>query len=340
MLNPLFTIARLSLTLSGSSLSLMKFGEPFAWVFQDGEFIPARDARLSVLANVVSYGTGTFEGIRAGWNEARQDLFLLEAEAHYERMQRSARILGLELPMSPSALVAVTAELLRRNDVRAEAYVRPLLFQAGEQLAVRMHDSGARLCIAATPMPGDYIDVRGVRCMVSTWRRSPDTALPSRAKVIGGYVGPALAKTEAIRNGFDEALLLTADGYLAEATTANVFVRTGGEWATPPPADDILEGITRSHVMRLLREDHGAVAVERRIHRSELYACDEALLCGTAAAIVPVIEVDGRPVGPGDAGTTTLALQRTLRAIGRREDDRHHEWTTPVYEPALQRETR
>lgn len=291
----------------------------------------AEEARLSVLANVVSYGTGTFDGIRAMWNADRGQLFMLEAWAHYERMGRSARILGLSLPYSPAELVAVTAELLRRNGVRGDAYVRPLLLLAGEQLAVRMHDSGTRFCVAATPMPGDYIDTRGVRCMVSTWRRGPDAAVPNRAKVIGTYAGPALAKTEAVRRGYDEALLLTADGYVAEATTSNVLVRVGGEWATPPLTDDILDGITRRQVMDLLAEDFGVHVTQRRIQRSELYACDEALLCGTAAMVVPVTEVDDRPVGDGRPGAVTLALQRELRTIGRRDGDRHHDWTTPVY---------
>lgn len=309
----------------------LSFGVPYGWVYVDGAFVPADEARLSVLANVVSYGTGTFEGIRATWNQTRGELYLLEAHAHFARMARSARILGLDLPFPAADLVAATAELLRRNEVRGNAYIRPLLFLAGEQLAVRMHDSGTRLCMAATPMPGDYIDMSGVRCMVSTWRRSPDVAVPNRAKVIGSYVGPALAKTEAIRNGFDEALLLTADGYVAEATTSNVFVRFGEEWATPPANDDILEGITRRQVMALLAEDHGATVTQRRIHRSELYAGDEVLLCGTAAIVVPVTEIDGRPIGDGRPGPTTLSLQHELRAIAGRAGERHHEWTTPVY---------
>lgn len=310
------------------------FGTPYDQVLLDGEFVPAAAARLSVLANVVSYGTGTFEGIRASWHAGRRELFLLEARAHYERLGRSARILGLDAPPPAAELVAATAELLRRNGVRGDAYVRPLLLLAGEQLAVRMHDSGTRLLIAATPMAGNYIDPAGVRCAVATWRRTPDVTMPNRAKVIGSYVGPALAKTEAIRAGRDEAIMLTHDGYVAEATTSNILLRAGDEWATPPPSDDILAGITRRQVMTLLGEEHGRPVVERRIHRSELYACDEALLCGTAALVVPVVEVDGRPVGTGRPGGTTLALQRALRAISRRDDDRHPEWTTPVYEPA------
>ncbi|NUR88404.1 MAG: branched chain amino acid aminotransferase [Nonomuraea sp.] len=302
----------------------MRFGNPFPEIYVDGCFVPEQEARLSVLANVVSYGTGTFEGIRAGWDSSREQLHLLEPQAHYERLARSARILGLELGPSPAELVEATAELLRRNRVRGDAYVRPLLVQAGEQLTVRMHEAGTRLMIAATPMPGNYIDQSGVRCMVSSWRRTPDGTLPNRAKVVGGYVGPALAKTEALRCGFDEAILLTADGYVAEATTSNVFLRLAGEWVTPPETDDILAGITRAQVMRLLAEEHGAATVQRRVQRSELYACEEAFLCGTAALLAPIVSVDGRAL---EVGATTLAVQDRLRDISRR----HHEWTIPVY---------
>lgn len=307
----------------------LSFGMPYSWVFVDGAFVPAGEARLSVLANVVSYGTGTFEGIRACWNERLHELFLLEARAHYERLGRSARVLGLELPYPAGELVSLTIELLRRNDVRGDAYIRPLLLLAGEQLSLGMHQPGLRLCIPATPMPGDYIDRTGVRCMVSTWRRGHDTAIPNRAKVIGSYAGPSLAKSEAVRNGFDEAILLTSDGFVAEATTSNIFVRHGDEWATPPGTDEILEGITRRQVIELLAEQFGRTVVQRRVHRSELYTCDEALLCGTAVTVTPVLEVDHRAIGPG---RTTLALQDALRAIARREDDRHPEWTTPVYD--------
>lgn len=300
------------------------FGEPFPSVYVDGELVREPDARLSVHANALSYGTGTFEGIRAAWNAEHGELYLLEADAHYERMARSARILGL--PPLPADLVAASVELLRRNEVRGDAYLRPLYVLAEEALAVRMHGYRARLSIAVTPVVGDYIDPGGVRCMVSSWRRAPDSVVPGRAKVCGSYVGPALAKSEAIAAGYDEAIMLNLAGHVAEGTTSNVFLRRGEEWITPPVTDDILEGITRAQVIELL----GAVT-ERSVQRSELYACDELLLCGTAALVAPVVSVDGRPVGDGRPGETTLALLESLRAIARREDGRHPEWTTPVY---------
>jgi branched-chain amino acid aminotransferase len=307
------------------------FAPPCDLVFVDGSFVKADEARVSVHAHALSYGTGTFEGIRAWWNPEHRQLYLLEATEHYRRLARSARILGLHLAFTPDELVSVTAELLRRNEVRADAYVRPLLVQFGEVLTVRMHDVATRMSIAITPLPGDYIDPRGVRSMVSSWHRAPDVAAANRAKVTGGYTGPALAKTEAVRRGFDEAIMLTLDGFVAEATTSNLLLRVGEVWATPPGTDDILEGITRAQVMTLLEELTGRPVVQRRVHRTELYTCDEILVCGTAAGVVPVIEVDGRPVGTGEPGEQTRAVAGLLRAIARRADDRHPEWTTPVH---------
>jgi len=310
------------------------FGDPYDLVNVDGKTVSSDEARVSVHAHVLSYGTGTFEGIRANWNADQGQLYRSQAQAHYERLHRSARILGLTLAFPAQELVAMTGELMRANEVRTDAYVRPLLVQVGDVLPVRMHDVRSRLSIAITPIVGDYVNAAGVRLMVSTWRRQSDVAIPGRAKVVGSYVGPSLAKTEAVRAGYDEALLLTGDGFVAEATTSNVFLRVGDTWHTPPVTDDILEGITRSEVCALVEETTGRSVQERRIQRSELYTADEALLCGTASTVVPVVEVDGRPVGDGSPGRQTAELRDTLRAIARRDDPRHHEWTSPVYEEA------
>jgi branched-chain amino acid aminotransferase len=303
----------------------------FEWVFVDGSIVPVDEARVSVHAHALSYGTGTFEGLRATWDEEAQELYLLEPAAHYDRMHRSAKTLGLTLPYSTEELVAITVELLRRNEARSDVYVRPLLLLSGEVLAPRMHEVETRFSIAVSPFPAGYINPAGVRCLVSSWRRSPDSTIPVRAKVIGSYVGPALAKTEAVQAGFDDALMLTVDGSLAEGTTSNVFLRRGTVWVTPAPDQDILEGITRRQVMALIREELGELVHERSVDRSELYVCDEALLCATAAGIVPLIEVDRRPVGDGLPGERTRRLIATLGAIGRRETDAHSDWTTPVW---------
>jgi branched-chain amino acid aminotransferase len=307
------------------------FGPPYEVVLADGEFVDEAEARVSVHASTLSYGTGTFDGLRAFWNPRHRELYLLGAQAHYDRLHRSARILGLPLPWSTGQLVAQTTELLRRNEVTTDAYVRPILFQSGPVLPVRMHDVSTRFTVAVTPLAGHYASPAGLRCTVSSWRRAPDVTTPVRAKVIGGYVGPALAKTEAVRAGYDEALLLTHDGFVAEATTSNVLIRTGEDWVTPPATDDILPGITRRQVMELIPETTGHPVRERRVHRTELLCCDEVLLCGTATTVAAVVTVDGHQVGDGRPGALTVRLRDGLQAIARRDDPRHQDWTTPVY---------
>lgn len=308
------------------------FGTAYPIVNLNGKLVHTDEARVSIHANALSYGTGTFEGIRAFWNPRSRQLYLLEAVEHYRRFHRSARILGLPLSFSVDKLVDMTCELLRANDVRADAYIRPLLFLSGEVLTVKMHGIEARLTMAASPLPGSYINTDGVRCMVSTWRRPPDVSTPIRAKVIGSYVGNALAKTEAVQSGYDEAIMLTADGFVAEASTSNILVRSDGEWSTPPPTDDILAGITRRRVMELVAETTGKTVIERRIQRSELYSADEMLLCGTAAAVAPVVEVDGRSVGDGKPGEQSVMLRNLFLAIARGDDPSHPESTMAVYD--------
>jgi branched-chain amino acid aminotransferase len=307
------------------------FGEPFPHVYVDGAFQTAADARTSVLANAVSYGTGTFDGIRAYWNAEHRQLYLLEPRAHFARMAQSARILGLPFPYDVEQLVDASRELLRKNDVEQDAYLRPLLLLTQERLYVRMHNIEASLIIAATPVARDYLPHDGLRCMVSTWRRTPDTSIPIRAKVIGSYVGPALAKTDAVQAGFDEAILLTIDGYVAEATTANLLVHNTDGWSTPLPTDDILAGITQSQVVELLRHEFSEEVSWRRVHRSELYTADEMFICGTASVVAPVIAVDGRPVGDGKAGATSIALRKRLQSVARGEADSYTKWIVPVY---------
>ncbi|MGB6987225.1 MAG: branched-chain amino acid transaminase [Candidatus Aquilonibacter sp.] len=298
-------------------------------VFVDGTYLSLADARVSVHANSLSYGTGTFEGIRA-FVTKDGGLNLLAAREHYTRLHRSAAILGLELRYTVDDLVDASAQLLRMNAVREDVYLRPVLALSSESLQVRMHGLDSRLSIALTPMGLNYINPEGVRCIVSSWRRAPDQTLPNRAKVIGGYVGPALAKTEALNCGADEAIMLNVAGHVAEASTSNIFIRSRDIWFTPPAYDDILEGITRAELFVLINDLLSERVVERSIDRSELYTADEVLLCGTAALVVPVIEIDGRSIGNGSPGERTATLQKALLAIGRGDDLRYAPWVTSV----------
>src|SRR5215472_259998 len=272
---------------------------PNTWVYFDGEFARYHDVKLGLMTHALHYGTGCFEGIRAYWNPRQEQLHLLQAAAHFDRMKNSANVLRLTLPHTTEELVDITVELLRRNQFKSDTYIRPLLYAASEDIGVRFHNLRQGFFIYTTPF-GNYVEIEAsIRCMVSSWRRVPDSALPARAKVTGAYAQSALAKTEAVEAGYDEAIVLTMDGHVSEGSAENLFMYKDGVFVTPPVTDDILEGVTRQLLIGMIQDELGKTVVERSIDRSELYTCEELLLCGTGAQISPVVEVDRRAVGNG-----------------------------------------
>jgi branched-chain amino acid aminotransferase len=304
---------------------------PNSWVFYEGEFARYHDVHIGVMTHALHYGTGCFEGIRAYWNAEQQQLFLLQGPAHYERLHRSARILRMDLPYSTEELVEITIDLLRRNEYREDAYIRPLVFKSVEQIGVQLHGLPDSFLMYTAPM-GNYVEIEhGIRCAVSSWRRVPDGALPARAKVTGAYVNSALAKSEALENGFDEAIVLSETGHVSEGSAENLFLLRDGAFVTPPVTDDILEGITRRLMMDLIREELHMPVVERSIDRTELYTCEELFLCGTGAQVSPVIEVDRRPIGDGRVGEFSQELQSLYFSAVRGDSPKYSNWTLPVY---------
>jgi branched-chain amino acid aminotransferase len=304
---------------------------PDSWVFFEGEFAHYHDVHIGVMTHALHYGTGCFEGIRSYWNPDREQLFLLQAPAHYQRLHRSARILRMDLPYETDELIEITLELLRRNAYRTDAYVRPLVFKSVEQIGVSLHGLADSLLVYTAPM-GNYVEIEGgIRCAVSSWRRIHDCALPARAKVTGGYINSALAKSEALENGFDEAIVLTEAGHVSEGSAENVFLLKDGAFVTPPVTDDILEGVTRGLIIGLIRDELRLPVVERSIDRTELYTCDELFLCGTGAQVSPVIEVDRRPVGDGRVGEFSQELQHLYFSAVRGDNPKYADWSIPVY---------
>src|SRR5215472_8141184 len=277
---------------------------PNSWVFYEGEFARYHDVHIGVMTHALHYGTGCFEGIRAYWNGDRRQLYLLQGPQHFQRLHRSARILRMEVPYDETEIVEITGELRRRNEYRTDSYVRPLVFKSVEQNGVSLHGLADSFLVYTSTM-GNYVEIdNGIRCGVSSWRRVPDCAVPARAKVTGSYINSALAKSEALENGFDEAIVLTESGHVSEGSAENVFLLKDGVFVTPPVTDDILEGVTRRLVIGLIREELGLPVVERSIDRTELYTC------GTGAQVSPVIEVDHRPIGEGRVGEFTQELQQ------------------------------
>jgi len=301
-----------------------------AWAFFNGEFVPLRDAKVSVLTHAFNYGTGVFEGVRAYWNADQKQLYGLHLMEHYTRLHRSCKVMRLELPYSPERLVQITVELLTKCGYREDAYLRPLVYMSSELIGVRLHDLESSFTVFAVPF-GTYIDIdRGISCGVSSWRRVDDNAIPARSKITGSYVNAALAKTEAQEAGFDEAIVLTNDGHVSEGSAENLFMVRDGTLITPPVTDNILEGIVRQSLMRIAG-DLGIPLVERSIDRTELYIADEIFLCGTGAQLSPVTSVDHRTIGDGSVGKITQQLSRVYFDAVRGVGDRYREWLTPIY---------
>ena len=221
----------------------------------EGAFVPMRDAKVSVMTHSFMYGTATFEGIRAYWNADQGKLYGLKIREHVERIRQSCRILLMENVPSVDELTRLIVETVARNGFREDVYIRPSFYKSTIAIGVRLHHLDNELTIIAVPF-GNYIDTdNGVRVMTSTWRRNADEALPARGKIVGGYVNMAFQKSEAEMNGFDEAIVLTADGHVNEASAANMFVVRDGVLLTPPVNDDILEGVTRKAIVELLTNE-------------------------------------------------------------------------------------
>ena len=295
----------------------------------EGAFIPMKDAKVSIMTHAFMYGTATFEGIRAYWNEEQGRLYGLKLREHVERIRQSCRILLMDDIPSVDELSGLIIDTVRRNGFREDCYVRPSFYKSTRAIGVRLHDLDHELYIITLPF-GNYIDTeKGVRLMTSSWRRNADDALPARGKIVGGYVNMAFQKSEAELNGFDEAVVLTSAGHVNESSAANIYLIRDGVAITPPVNDDLLEGVTRKALMELLANE-GIPVQERSINRSELYVADEIFVCGTGVQTSPVIEVDHRKVGSGAVGPIVrLIRDRYFEAVRGRLPEYQH-WLTPI----------
>src|ERR1700730_5838769 len=300
-------------------------------IFMNGEFIPAEQGVIPVRTHGFSYGTGCFEGIRGYWNEEDQQMYLFRLREHYQRFLNSCKILQIKLPYTIDQLIELTLELVRSNEQTQNIYLRPVAYKGDETLGVRLHGLEDHFVLTSEPV-GNYVDTSGLHCGVSSWQRIDDNMIPARAKIIGAYVNSAFAKSEAMQNGFDEAIMLTHDGHVSEGSAENIFLVMDGELVTPAPTENILLGITRDTVMELAHRELGRITRERQIDRTELYCADEIFMCGTGAQFAPVISVDHRLVGNGETGPISSTLQQIYFDVVRGRKAEYRElWCTPVY---------
>jgi branched-chain amino acid aminotransferase len=299
--------------------------------FFKGKIVPFSEAKIGIMTHAFNYGTGVFEGIRGYWNAGKKQMYILKLREHYERLARSCKIMKITLKLNIDELCKITLELAKRNNYKEDIYIRPLAYKSSEVIGLGLTGLEDDLTIYLAPF-GNYLDVsNGIRVCVSTWWRIEDNSVPARAKITGIYVNSSLAKAEAIENGFAEAIMLTSDGHVSEGTGENVLILREGKLITPPFSDNILEGITRSCVMEIAKDELGIDIVERSIDRTELYIADEMFLCGTGAQLSPVIEIDRRIVGDGKVGELTKKLQKLYFEAVKGENPKYSKWLTPVY---------
>jgi branched-chain amino acid aminotransferase len=302
---------------------------PTAKIWMDGEYVDWDDATIHVLNPTLHYGWGVFEGVRAYATDRGPAVFRLTE--HIERLFRSAKIYFLEPRFTVDEIVAATRELVRVNEVES-CYIRPLMYLGYGEMGLNPLPSKTNVMIAVWPWGtylGEAAEEHGVRARVSSWQRIGANTIPPAGKGTGQYLNSSLAKVEALKAGYDEAIMLTPDGRVAEGSGENLFIVSRGVIYTPPAVDGVLAGLTRDSVMTLAR-DEGYEIVEKSLLRSDLYFADEVFCTGTAAEVVPMVEIDDRTVGDGVPGPVTRKVIGLYRQAVTGKLDRYKEWNDYV----------
>jgi branched-chain amino acid aminotransferase len=301
------------------------------YAYFEGRIIPMGEAKVSVATHALHYGTACFEGIRAYWNADHEQLYLLKLREHYERMANSCNLLRIHPKESLEEMCKITVELVRQHGYRQDVYVRPIAYKSSCTIRLALSELDDAFAVYTFPM-GNYVDIsEGLNVCTSSWRRANSNAMPVRAKVTGAYINSSLAVDDAKAAGFDEAIMLTHDGTVSEASSCNIFMLRNGRLSTPALSEDILEGVTRNALIDMVHKEFGITVEERRIDRTELYAATELFMCGTGVQVSPVVSVDRRPVGTGRPGPFTMKLQALYLSACRGENPAYRDWVTPVY---------
>ncbi|MFH0886868.1 MAG: branched-chain amino acid transaminase [bacterium] len=294
-----------------------------------GKFVPFDEAKIGVMTHAFNYGTGVFEGIRGYWNAKKSKTYLMKLPEHYERLQMSADLLKIKLPYSVDRLIQITVDLIKKNGYKEDVYIRPIAYKSQERIGLGLTGIEDDFTMFLSPF-GAYLDSKGIRTCISSWNRVNDNVYPKGAKVTGIYINSSLAKSEAIEKGYDEAIMLTADGYVGEGSGENLLIVKNGKLETPPLTENILAGITRSTVIDLARDEWGIETIEKRVHPDELYESDELFFCGTGAEITPIIEVGDHKINGGKIGPITEKIQKAYFGAVKGDNPKYLHWLTVV----------
>lgn len=295
------------------------------------DFVPFSKAQINIASSPVLYGLTIYTVFSVNWNEEQQQLHIFRLKDHYQRLVNSAKIMDFHHFLADwdyQKFEAAMLELIDRNKIREDVLVRAAVFIDELASGTRIH--GLKNAVSAYIYPmGQLLDPKGVNVCVSSWVRTGDNAIPSRAKLNGSYINASLMKNEALLNGYDEAIALDGHGHVAEGTVANLFMVRGGTLITPDTATDLLEGITRHSIMALAKAQ-GLPVSERSVDRSELYAADEAFFCGSSAKVTPILSIDKRPVGNAVTGPITRQLQKDYDNLQHGRADDPYGWLTSI----------
>jgi branched-chain amino acid aminotransferase len=298
-------------------------------IWMDGELVDWDDAKIHILTHTLHYGCGVFEGIRAYPTDSGPGVFRLTD--HIVRLFNSAKIFMIDVPFTVEEILEATKLTVRVNGL-AECYIRPIVYLGYGEMGLNPLPCSVNVSIAVWPWGaylGDEGIANGVRMKISSWQRHDPNAMPPAAKGTGMYINSSMAKIEALKAGYDEAILLSPQGYVSECTGENIFVVRDGRIITPPLSAGALEGITQSSVMAIAR-DLGYEVETGNILRSDLYIAEEAFLSGTAAEVVPIASVDDRQVGDGKPGPMTRRIQEVFHGAVRGQVDRYKDWVEHV----------
>lgn len=301
--------------------------EETEYMWMDGEFVKWNDANIPILTHSLHYGTAVFEGIRA--YPSKDNLVVFRLREHLERLAESCKILPLEHKYSVSDFEKTVIELLRKNQLKKSTYIRPLVYVGYGGIGLNFTGFPINVAIAAFPF-GKYFLSPEIKVCVSNWKRISDESMPPQAKASGNYLNSVLAKLDALRSGFDDAILLNKNSMVCEGTGENIFVIKNGEIVTPPVSSSILVGITRDSIIQLAKEMNMEIK-EREISRIELYQADEVFFTGTAAEVTGIIEIDNRKIGEGKIGTITNNIRESYAQIVAGNNEKYMHWLTEVY---------
>jgi branched-chain amino acid aminotransferase len=303
--------------------------QPVDKIWMDGKLVDWEDANVHVLTHALHYGSGVFEGIRA--YETARGAGIFRLTDHIRRLFMSAAVYMIEVPFSQEEIVAAVRDTVRENGLRS-CYIRPLVYHGYGEMGLNPLYAPVNVAVAVWPWGtylGDDCIENGARLMISTWRRPDPNVLPAQAKATGQYINSGLAKVEAIKAGYDDAIMLGPDGRIGEGTGENLFIVREGVVVTPPESSGILRGITRDAAITIAT-DLGYEVLERNMVRSDVYTADEAFLTGTAAEVTPIREVDGRPIGTGTRGAITKEIQQTYFSAVKGDIERYSAWVEHV----------